>query len=84
MTDTERLDRIARLLEEIRDGQKEALALQREQTQKAQTLQERAEALQDRSARVIGRIQKFVPFAMLIVILLIIYVSWMIFRFTRW
>ncbi|HEU5191864.1 MAG TPA: hypothetical protein VFX14_19420 [Methylomirabilota bacterium] len=84
MTDSERLERIARLLEEIRDGPRETLALQREHAQKTQALQARAEALQDRSARLIGRAQKFVPFAMLIVVMLIIYVSWLLFRFARW
>jgi chromosome segregation ATPase len=71
VTDSERLERIARVLEEIRDGQREALALQREHAQKTQALQARAEALQDRSAR-------------LIVVILIIYVSWLLFRFARW
>lgn len=84
MTDSERLERIARLLEEIRDGQHETLALQREHAQKTQALQARAEALQERSARLIGRVQKFVPFAMLIVAILIVYVSWLLFRFARW
>ena len=83
MTDSERLERIARLLEELRDGQRETLALQREQSQKTQVLQARAEALQDRSARLIGRVQKFVPFAMVIVGILIVYVSWLLFRFAR-
>jgi hypothetical protein len=83
MTDSERLDRVVRLLEEIRDGQRETLALQREQASKSQTLQARAEALQESSAGLIGRVQKFVPFAMLIVVILIIYVSWLLFRFTR-
>jgi hypothetical protein len=50
VTDSERLERIARVLEEIRDGQRKALALQREHAQKTQALQARAEALQDRSA----------------------------------
>jgi uncharacterized membrane protein (DUF106 family) len=79
----ESLERIARLLEEIRDGQKEALTLHREQAQKTQKLQERAEALQDRSARLVGRIQRFVPVAMVVVVILIVYVSWLIFRFAR-
>lgn len=90
MSDAEKLDRIARLLEEIRDGQKtqlerqaDALALQKEQFERTHKLQERAEAIQDRSARLVGRVQRFVPFAMAVVVILIGYVSWLLFRFYR-
>ena len=62
MSETETLERIARLLEEIRDGQRiqlerqtETLALQKEQFQRTQKLQERAEAIQDRSAQLVAR-----------------------------
>jgi hypothetical protein len=61
MSETETLERIARLLEEIRDGQRiqlerqtETLALQKEQFQRTQKLQDRAEAIQDRSAQLVG------------------------------
>jgi hypothetical protein len=90
VSDAEKLDRIARLLEEIRDGQKtqlerqaDALALQKEQFERTHKLQERAEAIQDRSARLVGRVQRFVPFAMAVVVILIGYVSWLLFRFYR-
>ena len=90
MSDAEKLDRIARLLEEIRDGQKtqlerqaDTLALQKEQFERTHKLQERAEAIQDRSARLVGRVQRFVPFAMAVVVILIGYVSWLLFRFYR-
>lgn len=90
MSDAEKLDRIARLLEEIRDGQKtqlerqaDALALQKEQFERTHKLQERAEAIQDRSARLVGRVQRFVPFALAVVVILIGYVSWLLFRFYR-
>ena len=90
MSETDRLERIARLLEEIRDGQKlqldrqaESLAIQRDQFQKTQKLQERAAAIQDRSALLVGRVQRFVPFAMAVVVILIGYVSWLLFRFYR-
>lgn len=61
--ETDKLERIARLLEEIRDGQK---------------LQ-----LQDRSALLVGRVQRFMPIAMGVVVILILYVSWLLFRFYR-
>ena len=73
-----------------RDGQKtqlerqaDALALQKEQFERTHKLQERAEAIQDRSARLVGRVQRFVPFAMAVVVILIGYVSWLLFRFYR-
>ena len=83
MSEEEKLERIARLLEEIRNRQAESLALQREQVDKAQKLQERAAAIQDRSAQLVGRVQRFVPFAMAVVVILIGYVSWLLFRFYR-
>jgi hypothetical protein len=90
VSETEKLDRIARLLEEIRDGQKlqlerqaDTLALQKEQFQRTQKLQERAEAIQDRSAQLVGRVHWFVPLAMAVVVILIGYVSWLLFRFYR-
>jgi t-SNARE complex subunit (syntaxin) len=97
VNDSEKLDRMVRLLEELRDNQRtqlerqgEALALQkqqvemvREQHEKAVQLQDRAGAIQETSARLITRIQKFVPMAMVIVIILIIYLTWLLFRFWR-
>jgi len=83
VSEAEKLERIARLLEEIRDRQAETLALQRDQMDKAQKLQERAAVIQDRSAQLVGRVQRFVPFAMAVVVILIGYVSWLLFRFYR-
>ena len=86
MNDTDKLEQMARLLEEIRDNQKaqlerqaESLALQREQHQifrkqheKTTKNQERAEAIQDKSANLENRIQRFVPFAIAAVFVLIL------------
>jgi hypothetical protein len=97
MNDTEKLDQIARLLEEVRDNQKvqmerqaESLALQREQYQvllkqheKTVKIQERAEAIQEKSANLVNRIQRFVPFAIAAVFVLIIYLTWLLLRFFR-
>ena len=90
MSETEKLERIARLLEEIRDGQKiqlerqaETLALQQEQFQRTQKLQERAEAIQDRSAQLVGRVHRVMPIGLAVVAILIGYVSWLLFRFYR-
>jgi len=97
INDTDKLEQMARLLEEIRDNQKaqlerqaESLALQREQYQiflnqheKTAKIQERAEAIQDKSARLINRIQRFVPFAIAAVFVLILYLTWLLFRVFR-
>lgn len=90
MSELEKLERIARLLEEIRDGQKihlerqvETLAIQKEQFQRAQKLQDRAEAIQDRSAQLVGRVHRVMPVALAVVAVLIVYVSWLLFRFYR-
>ena len=90
MSETEKLERIARLLEEIRDGQKlqlerqaDTLALQKEQFQRTQKLQERAEAIQDRSAQLVGRLHRVMPIVLAVVAILIGYVSWLLFRFYR-
>ena len=98
MNDTDKLDRIARMLEEMRDNQKtqlerqaEALALQKEQYQiflkqqeKTAQIQARAEAIQDRSAQLINRVRRFVPLAMAAIVVIIIYLTWLLLRHARW
>jgi len=85
--------RIASLLEAIRDGQTlqlqrqaEALTLQREQAEmarkqfeRAEKLQDRAEALQARGAQVITVARRAVTIVVPVLVLLIIYVSWLMF-----
>jgi hypothetical protein len=97
VSEADQLERIARLLEEVRDDQRaqierqvESLAIQKAQHQafldqqgKTAQLQQRAEAIQDRSARLVGRIQRIVPVMLVIVVALIAYVSWLLFRLYR-
>lgn len=97
MSDTDQQERIARLLEEIRDQQKtqlerqaESLALQKEQFQlvskqyeKAAKIQERAEAIQEKSAKLISLVRRFVPVAMGVVVVIIIYLTWLLLRYSR-
>ena len=97
MSDSEKLDRIARLLEEIRDSQRtqaerqaESLAMQKEQFQlvvrqheKAMKLQDRAEAIQEKSARLVRGVRVFVPFAITVVVILILYLTWLLLRIWR-
>ncbi len=82
------------LLKEIRDNQKlqlerqaEALAIQKEQfeifrkqMEQTQRIQDRAEQLQDKSAQIIGSARKVFIFVLPVLIGLIIYVSWLLFR----
>ena len=98
MNDTDKLERIARVLEEIRNNQQtqlerqaEALALQKEQYQlvlkqqeKTAQIQARAEAIQDRSAQLINRVRRFVPLAMAAIVVIIIYLTWLLLRHARW
>lgn len=81
-------------LEEVRDNQKlqlerqlEALTLQREQVamvqrqvERAERLQDRAEKLQSKSALVFAIARKFLFTLLPIVVVLIAYVSWLLFR----
>ena len=85
--------RLITVLEEIRDNQRtqlerqaEALAIQREQfaiVQKqyarAEQIQDRAEAIQTKSAQLIAGSRKVVFVVLPIIILLIGYVSWLLF-----
>jgi uncharacterized membrane protein (DUF106 family) len=93
MNETES-QRVVRLLEEIREDQKlqvarqlEALELQRkqfavfeEQAVRTERLQHRAEQLQERSAGMVGGARKLLITLVPIVIALIAYVSWLIYR----
>lgn len=86
--------RMVELLEQIKDGQAtqlarqaEGLALQKEQfelvrrqAERAERLQERAEELQSRGMGVMKTARRSLAILLPIVILLIIYVSWLILR----
>lgn len=86
--------KVVRLLEEIRNNQNvqlerqlEALAIQREQfaifqrqADRAERIQEKAEKLQDRSAQMVGGARKVLSVVLPIIIVLVIYLSWLIFR----
>jgi len=86
--------RIAALLEEIRDDQRiqrqrqaEAHAVQREQAdmarrqfERAEKLNERAEAIQARSAQIVTAARRLMMIALPVVGALLVYVSWLLFR----
>jgi uncharacterized membrane protein (DUF106 family) len=86
--------RIAALLEQIRDNQALQLARQHEaldfqktqleivkrQAERAERIQDRAEELQAKSAGMVKTARRSLAFLLPLVILLIAYVSWLIFR----
>lgn len=87
-------DRLHDLLEQIRDNQQlqierqqEALALQREQfalfqkqVERTERIQDRAEQLQEKSAQIVGTARKSMSVVLPVLVLLIAYVSWLLFR----
>jgi uncharacterized membrane protein (DUF106 family) len=76
----EELARIAALLEQIRDNQAEQLALIRKQAERAERIQDRAEELQARSAGIVTTARRSLAIVLPVVILLIAYLTWLIFR----
>jgi hypothetical protein len=88
------LARIAALLGQIRDNQAEQLARQREalefqksqleivrkQAERAERIQDRAEELQARSAGIVTTARRSLAVVLPVVFLLIVYLSWLIFR----
>jgi len=71
------------LLREIRDDQRKLLDVLTARADEQKRLQERAEKIQDKSAMIVGSIQRFVPIALIAVTILIVYATWMFFRATR-
>lgn len=93
MANGETYDGMLRLLEEIRDIQKqqierqaEALTLQREQHelikahyQKAERLQQKAESIQDKSRALIQVARKSFLVIIPVIAVMIVYLSWLLF-----
>lgn len=93
MNDTE-IERLAALLEQIRDDQRlqlerqaEALALQREQldlvrrqAERTERIQDRAEAIQDKSAQLVAGSRRALAVVLPIIVALIAYLSWLMLR----
>lgn len=72
--------RIATLLEQIRDNQVAQLELVKRQAERTERIQDRAEELQAKSAGIVTTARRSLAFLLPLVILLIVYVSWLIFR----
>ena len=80
---TEPNDALLEVLREIRDDQRKLLDLTISRFDEVHRINARAEAIQDKSARIVGSVQKFVPIALIAVTILIVYLSWLLFRVPR-
>jgi uncharacterized membrane protein (DUF106 family) len=85
--DTNDSVRIVTLLEQVRDNQAAMLALQKEQfelvrrqVERTERIQDRAEELQARGMGIMTTARRSLAIVLPIVIVLIVYLSWLIFR----
>ena len=85
--DTNDTARLMALLEQVRDNQTAALAMQKEQfelvrrqAERAERIQDRAEELQEKGMGIMKTARRSLAFVLPVVIILIIYLSWLIFR----
>jgi uncharacterized membrane protein (DUF106 family) len=72
--------RIVAVLEQIRDNQADTLALVKRQAERTERIQDRAEELQAKSAGIVKAARRSIAFILPVVIALIVYLSWLIFR----
>jgi uncharacterized membrane protein (DUF106 family) len=79
--------RLLALLEQLRDNQAAALAMQKEQFElvrrqvgRTERIQDRAEELQAKGMGIMNTARRSLAFVLPVVIILIIYLSWLIFR----
>jgi uncharacterized membrane protein (DUF106 family) len=79
--------RLLALLEQIRDNQAASLVMQKEQfelfrrqAERIERIQDRAEDLQTRGVGIMNTAKRTLAFVLPIVIVLILYLSWLIFR----
>ena len=73
-------ERIVKLLEEIRDNQASSLEIVRRQAERSERIQDRAEELQARGMGIMKTARRSIAIVLPVVILLIAYLSWLIFR----
>ena len=78
--DTDQTRQILAVLEQIRDNQAAMLELVRRQNERTERIQDRAEELQSRSSGMIRVARGTLAVVLPIVILLIAYLSWLLFR----
>ena len=73
-------ERVVKLLEEIRDNQASSLEIVRRQAERSERIQDRAEELQARGMGIMKTARRSIAIVLPVVILLIAYLSWLIFR----
>lgn len=72
--------RIVELLEQIRDNQAAQIELSRRLAERTERIQDRAEDLQARGMGIMKTARRSIAIVLPVVILLIIYLSWLLFR----
>ena len=72
--------RMTGLLEQIRDQQAQLLEIARRQAERTERIQDRAEALQEKGAGMMTAARRVLAVVLPVVVLLIAYLSWLIFR----
>ena len=87
MMDKQDVDRLAGLLQELREAQREQLSIQREHLELAKTQYDRAKAINDRAERIqaksdslIDRSSRIFKLVIPILVLLLAAAGWMLFR----
>jgi len=85
--DKQDVDRLAGLLQELREAQREQLSIQREHLELAKTQYDRAKAINDRAERIqaksdslIDRSSRIFKLVIPILVLLLAAAGWMLFR----
>lgn len=85
--DQNEADRLASLLQEIRDAQREQLSLQRQHLELAKTQYDRANAINDRAERIqaksdalMDRSSRVFKFVLPALVVLVAAAAWMLFR----
>ena len=76
----EKIDEAIGLLREIRDGQRAQIEASREYFERAKRIQDRSEQIQAKSASLMKAGRLVIAIVLPVVIVLIAYVSWLIFR----
>lgn len=72
--------RIIHILEEIRNNQKQQFAMVQKQHERTDRIQDRAEQIQAKSAQLVAGSRKAMLVILPIILVLILYVSWLMFH----
>ena len=73
--------RIIHILEEIRDNQKLQFSIAQKQNDRTERIQDRAEQIQANSAQLVSGSRKAMMVILPVILVLIVYVSWLFFHY---